>query len=170
MNFNFFVWKIVRIILLVLKPNPNISFTAIIGKGCVVPQSTIMREGSKVISHVVLGENVYVGRGVIIDGYVTIGRGCFIVSNANLSSCSFTGKEKANISNRLHSETDLPIVIGDYVAIDAYATIDKGVTVGDYAIVKSNSFVTKDVPAYAIVEGNPAEIVGYRIEKEAKKK
>lgn len=52
--------------------------------------------------------------------------------------------------------------IGNDVWIGYDATVMPGVKVGDGAIVASKSVVTKDVPAYAIVAGNPAQIVKYR--------
>lgn len=59
-----------------------------------------------------------------------------------------------------HSESG-PIVIEDNVWIGEYAAIMKGVTIGTGAIVASHAVVTKDVPAYAIVAGNPAKVVKY---------
>jgi len=52
-----------------------------------------------------------------------------------------------------------PIVIGDNVWIGEYAAILKGVTIGTGAIVASHAVVTKDVPPYSIVAGNPARVV-----------
>ncbi|WP_376715052.1 DapH/DapD/GlmU-related protein [Janibacter limosus] len=52
-----------------------------------------------------------------------------------------------------------PIVIGRKVWIGANATILKGVTIGDGAIVAAGAVVTKDVPADSIVVGAPARVV-----------
>lgn len=52
-----------------------------------------------------------------------------------------------------------PIVIEDNVWIGEYAAILKGVTIGTGAIVASHAVVTKDVPPYTIVAGNPARVV-----------
>lgn len=52
-----------------------------------------------------------------------------------------------------------PIVIEDNVWIGEYAAVLKGVTIGTGAIVASHAVVTKDVPPYTIVAGNPAKIV-----------
>lgn len=52
-----------------------------------------------------------------------------------------------------------PIVIGDNVFIGARAIILKGVTIGEGAIVGAGSVVTKDVPEYSIVAGNPAKVI-----------
>ncbi len=58
------------------------------------------------------------------------------------------------------------IAIMNDVWIGENVTILGGVTVGNGAVVAANSVVTKDVPSYAIVAGNPARIVGYRFEEE----
>jgi len=55
-----------------------------------------------------------------------------------------------------------PIVIGRDVWTGAHVVIVKGITVGDGAIIGANSVVTKDVPPYAIVAGNPARQIGTR--------
>lgn len=52
-----------------------------------------------------------------------------------------------------------PIVIGDNVWIGEYAAVLKGVTIGEGAIVASHAVVTRDVPPYTIVAGNPARVV-----------
>jgi len=54
-----------------------------------------------------------------------------------------------------------PIIISDNVWIGERATILKGVSIGQGAIVAMGSVVTKDVPDYSIVAGNPARIVKY---------
>lgn len=55
-----------------------------------------------------------------------------------------------------------PIVIGSDVWIGRFAKILNGVTIGDGVIVAAHSVVTKDVPPYALVAGNPACIKKYR--------
>ncbi len=52
-----------------------------------------------------------------------------------------------------------PVKIGNKVWIGAHATILKGVTVGDGAVIAAGAVVTKDVPAYTVVAGVPAKIV-----------
>ena len=58
------------------------------------------------------------------------------------------------------------IIIGHDVWIGGNATIIKGVKIGNGAIIGSNAVVTKDVPPYAIVGGNPAKIIRYRFSPE----
>ena len=85
-----------------------------------------------------------------------------------------TGKW-VTITDNSHGETDIdtlriepllreitskgPVVIGDNVWIGDKATILPGVTIGDGAVIAANAVVTKDVPAYSVVGGNPAKII-----------
>ncbi len=55
-----------------------------------------------------------------------------------------------------------PVKIGNNVWISAKATVLKGVTIGDGAIIGANAVVTKDVPANAIAAGNPARTIKMR--------
>lgn len=59
-----------------------------------------------------------------------------------------------------------PIVIGSDVWIAANVKIKQGVSIADGAVVATESFVTSDVPPYAIVGGNPARIIRYRFTEE----
>lgn len=52
--------------------------------------------------------------------------------------------------------------IGEYAVLFAGAIVLPGVTVGEGAVVAAGAIVTKDVPAWAIVRGNPAQLVGWR--------
>jgi carbonic anhydrase/acetyltransferase-like protein (isoleucine patch superfamily) len=58
------------------------------------------------------------------------------------------------------------IVVGNDVWVGTRAIILSGVTIGDGAIVAAGSVVTKDVPPYAIVAGNPARLIRYRFSDE----
>lgn len=52
-----------------------------------------------------------------------------------------------------------PVIIGDNVWIGDKATILPGVTVGEGAVIAANAVITKDVPAFSMVAGNPAIII-----------
>ena len=64
-----------------------------------------------------------------------------------------------------YKSATVPIFIGDDVWVGERACIMKGVTIGNGVIVAANAVVTKDVPDYCIVAGNPAKVVKYGIDK-----
>ena len=102
-----------------------------------------------------------------IGNYVIISNNVRIYDNNNhptspskrMQMCQ-TGNFYSEDWNWHHSES-LPIIIEDNVWIGERSTVLKGVTIGRGAIIASNSVVTKDVPAYSIVAGNPAKVVKY---------
>lgn len=104
-----------------------------------------------------IGNNSYMNASTIqCASHISIGDDCAIASDILIQDTDFhpildeNGREKP-ISK--------PIQIGNKVWICAKATILKGVTIGDGAIVAAGAVVTKDVPAYSLVAGNPARVV-----------
>ncbi|HCO01211.1 MAG: acetyltransferase [Alteromonadaceae bacterium] len=121
---------------------------------------------------IVVGKDCYVGEGSKIwsAGHITIGNRVLISHNVNIFDshthpirASERHEQFMNIASVGHpSSIDLnesPILIADDVWIGAMATILKGVTVGEGAIVGAAAVVTKDVPPWTIVAGNPAKII-----------
>nr|WP_082856080.1 serine acetyltransferase [Mucilaginibacter sp. L294] len=91
---------------------------------------------------------VYHGVGLIINYGTVIGNNCTLRHNTTLG-------------NKGHAlNNDCP-VIGNNVNIGAQVCILGKVTVGDNAVIGAGSIVTKDVPAYAVVAGNPAKVLKY---------
>lgn len=93
--------------------------------------------------------------GVEIGKYFHTGKGLTIFStNHNFESNVSIPYDNKNIAKK--------VVIKDFVWIGANVTIVPGVTIEEGAIVGAGAVVTRDVPACAIVGGNPAEIIKYR--------
>lgn len=93
--------------------------------------------------------------GVKIGKFFHVGRGLTIFSSNH---------NYASQNNIPYDDTDIlmPVEIGDCVWIGANVSIVPGVTIGEGAVVGMGAVVTRDVPAGAIVGGNPAKIIGYR--------
>lgn len=102
---------------------------------------------------------------------LVIGDFCSIATNVRIF---LGGNHKIQrVSTWICTEEDLPaigsngdVTIGNDVWVGFGATIMSGVTVGDGAVIAANALVTKDVPPYAIVGGNPAKIIKYRFTEE----
>lgn len=121
---------------------------ATIGRNCNICAHTLIE------NDVVLGENVTVKSGVYIWDGTTIGNNVFI------GPCATFTNDKMPRS-KVYPEAFSRITIEDNASIGANATLLPGITIGKHAMVGAGSVVTKDVPAYAVVVGNPAKIIKY---------
>lgn len=109
------------------------------------------------------GDDVSINSGVFIDGGragVQLGRGTRIAAHAKLFAFDhgFAPDERI-LEQKVRSRG---IVVGEDVWIAAGAGITDGVTLGNHSLVAMGAIVTKDVPAYAVVGGVPAKILGDR--------
>lgn len=103
-----------------------------------------------------IGENSLIGLGNVIIGPVNIGNNVLLAQNVVCSGLNHGYQDpKLPITKQKHS-TGL-ITIEDDSWIGANCVITAGVTVGKHAVVAAGSVVTKDVPPYTIVGGNPAK-------------
>lgn len=92
---------------------------------------------------------------IIKDGLLT-GKWVTISDNAHGESNYNTMLEPPSERNMISKG---PVLIGENVWIGDKATILPNVTIGDGCIIAANSVVTKDIPSYCVVAGNPAQIV-----------
>jgi maltose O-acetyltransferase len=94
-------------------------------------------------------------------GGVEIGHNCYIAANCTIYSTNHTWQSDEFLP--FGADTVFKAVrIGNHVWIGRNASILPGITVGDGAIIAMGSVVTQDVPAGAVVGGNPARILKYR--------
>lgn len=109
-----------------------------------------------------LGDNSGLGINCRISGKTVIGKDVMMGPNV----CIFTKNhafDKTDIPMNLQGMSEeRPVVIEDDVWIGANAIILQGVTISKGAIIGAGAVVTKDVPEYAIVGGNPAKLLKYR--------
>jgi acetyltransferase-like isoleucine patch superfamily enzyme len=103
---------------------------------------------------VVVGDRVTIKSGVQLWDGVTLEDDVFVGPNATFTNDPFP-------RSRQRPDRFLPTVVRRGASIGANATILPGLTIGERAMVGAGCVVTHDVPANAIVVGNPARIVGY---------
>ena len=118
----------------------------------------ISASGSKIIigDHVgISGSTINATTTITIGDNTIIGSGCLITDT---DSHPILAAER-NLPDWPRYTKSKPITIGKNVFIGARSIVMKGVTIGDGAVVGAGSVVTKDVPANAIVAGNPARVV-----------
>lgn len=124
-------------------------------------------------SSLAVQDDVYVGRYCTIECDGTIGRGVLIANNVGIvgrrdHDFRQLGKPVVSatwVGERATDQRD-SVEIGPDVWIGFGAIVLSGVTIGRGAIVGAGAVVTRDVPAYAIVGGNPAAILGERFSPE----
>ncbi|AKD55182.1 acyltransferase [Spirosoma radiotolerans] len=110
------------------------------------------------VGPVQIGENTLIGIGAVVIGPVKIGSKVIMAQHVVLSGLNHS-YENVQLPIRDQRVTMRPIVIEDECWIGANVTITAGVTVGRHSVVAGGSVVTRDVPAYTVVGGNPARVL-----------
>jgi len=120
-----------------------------IGENCVIGQNVFIGRGVKIGNNVKIENNVSVFEGVTLENDVFCG-----------PSCVFTNvvSPRSRISRRHEFK---PTIVKKGATIGASATIICGNTIGKCAFIGAGAVVTKSIPAYALVYGNPARLQGW---------
>ena len=128
--------------------NAQIREGAVIGARCIISKDTYIDVDVRI------GNGVKIQNGVSVYKGVSVGDGVFIGPNAVFTNDYFPRSEN-------EAWEVMPTVLKDGCSLGANATIICGNVLNEYCMVGAGSVVTKDVPAYALVVGNPAKQIGY---------
>lgn len=150
--------------------------SAIIDDNCIIGSGTKIWHFSHIMSDCKIGDNCNIGQNVVISPKVILGRNVKVQNNVSLytgvtcdddvffgPSCVFTNviNPRSHVNRRnQYSKTH----IGKGASIGANATVVCGNNIGKFAFIGAGSVITKDVPEYALVVGNPARQIGWMSE------
>jgi len=150
--------------------------TAVIDEGCEIGTGTKIWHFSHIMPDCKIGENCNIGQNVVISPQVVLGNNVKVQNNVSIYTgvtCEddvFLGPSMVftNVTNprsainrkREYAKT----VVKKGATIGANATIVCGHDIGQYAFIGAGAVVTKDVPDYALVMGNPARQTGWMSE------
>jgi acetyltransferase-like isoleucine patch superfamily enzyme len=157
-----------------IHPSAEVEADVVIGDESKVWHLCHIRRGAHIGSECVIGRGVFVDAGVQIGNRVkiqnyvsvfhgvTIEDGVFVGPHVCFTNDMFPRAVNADMSLKAADDWVLSeTLIKAGAALGANSTIVCGITIGRWAMVGSGSVVTKDVPDYALVVGNPARIIGY---------
>lgn len=156
-----------------IHPSAQVDPRATIGEGSRIWINVQIRENAEIGQDCILSKDVYVDCNVRIGDRCKVQNSVSLYHGVTVGNDVFIGPNAAFTNDRVprafNSEWQItPTHIADGASIGANATIICGVTVGEYAMVAAGSVVTKDVPPYTLVMGNPARPYA-RIDREGNK-
>lgn len=147
--------------------------TAVIDTGSAIGKGTKIWHFSHIMAGAVIGENCNIGQNVVVSPDVVLGRNVKVQNNVSIytgviceddvflgPSMVFTNVINPRSAVNRKSEY-MKTLVKRSATIGANATIVCGNTLGEFCFVGAGAVVTKDVPPYALVVGNPARQIGW---------
>jgi UDP-2-acetamido-3-amino-2,3-dideoxy-glucuronate N-acetyltransferase len=140
-----------------------------IGEGSKIWHFSHVQSGTKIGKKCILGQNVNIGNHITIGNFVKIQNNVSVYEGVTLEDYVFCGPSMV-FTNILNPRSKYPQVGAQYyiktlvkegASLGANSTIVCGITIGRFAMVAAGAVVTKDVPDFALVMGNPARIKGW---------
>lgn len=126
--------------------NARIEPGAYIRENVTIEDNAVIMMGAVINIGVHIGEGTMIDMGAVLGGRVEVGKRCHVGAGAVLAGV-------------IEPPSASPVVLEDDVLIGANAVVVEGVRIGKGAVVGAGSIVLKDVPANAVVAGNPARII-----------
>ena len=147
--------------------------TAVIDEGCEIGNQTKIWHFSHIMTGCKIGERCNIGQNVVVSPKVILGNNVKVQNNVSIytgvicedgvflgPSMVFTNViNPRSAVNRRNQYAETLVKKG--VSIGANATIVCGNPIGEYAFIGAGAVVTKEVPAYALLVGNPAKQIGW---------
>ena len=150
--------------------------TAVVDEGCKIGEGTKIWHFSHIMPNCTIGENCNIGQNVVVSPEVVLGRNVKVQNNVSIytgviceddvflgPSMVFTNvtNPRSGVNRRgQYSKTR----VKKGASIGANATIVCGHDIGEYAFIGAGAVVTKNVPNYALLVGNPARQIGWMSE------
>jgi UDP-2-acetamido-3-amino-2,3-dideoxy-glucuronate N-acetyltransferase len=157
-----------------IHPTAEVSPRAKLGPGTKVWHQAQVREDAVLGRNCILGKGAYVDFGVQIGDNVKIQNQASVYHGVTLENGVFVGPHVVFTNDRmprainpdgsLKSDDDWELsetLVKEGASVGASAVVVAGVTIGRFAMVGAGSVVTRDVPDYGLVYGNPARLTGY---------
>lgn len=113
-------------------------------------------------SRCTIGDNSGIGKDSILYGPVIIGNDVMMGPNCTIYTQNHAYDKLSIPMNKQGFSPEKPVIIGNDVWIGGHVIILPGVKIGNGAIIGAGSVVTREVPDFAIVGGNPASIIKFR--------
>ncbi len=147
--------------------------TAVIDEGCEIGEGTKIWHFSHIMPRCIIGKNCNLGQNVVISPEVVLGNNVKVQNNVSIYTgviCEddvFLGPSMVftNVINPrsaiVRKDQYKSTIVRRGASIGANATIVCGHEIGEYAFIGAGAVVTKYVPAYALLVGNPARQVGW---------
>ncbi|MEC4749601.1 acyltransferase [Methylomicrobium sp. Wu6] len=126
-----------------------------IGQGSKIGTFVEIQKGASIGANCKISSHTFICEGVDIEDGVFVGHGVMFINDTYPRAVDEEGK--------LQTEADWQLIrtrIKTQASIGSNATILCGITIGESALIGAGAVVTKDVPDYAIVAGNPARVIG----------
>lgn len=138
-----------------------------IGEGTSIWHTSHILKGSRIGKHCKIGQNVVIGPHAVIGNGVKIQNNVSVYEGVTLEDFVFCGPSMV-FTNVFNPRSEIPrmkelrsTLVKRGATLGANSTILCGITIGQYAFIGAGAVVTKDVPDYALIVGNPGRVTGW---------
>lgn len=139
-----------------------------IGERVIVGRNTLLQPitaylGQSFSPRVVIGDDCYVGPNCQFHciGRIELGAGCVLSDQVYLSDVSHGMDPRENLIMDQPVTSKGPVILGPHSFVGFGSVLLSGVTLGEHAVIGARSVVTRSVPAYTMVAGNPARPIAH---------